>query len=83
MGFVVADFDHIVEDNPVHKRHLLVMGVQLDPVCPWPAVERRESARAQVEELRAKALEAVHSSLSEWSESLQVADVIFTKFVTE
>lgn len=38
---------------------------------------------AQVETLRAKALETVHSSLEEWLKDAQVADLLFTKFVTE
>ncbi len=37
----------------------------------------------QVEELRAKALETVHTSLGEWLKDAQVADLLFTKFITE
>ena len=37
----------------------------------------------QVEALRAKALETVHASLSEWIKDVQVADLLFTKCVTE
>jgi len=41
------------------------------------------SSGEQVEALRARALESVHASLGEWIKDVQVADLLFTKFVTE
>lgn len=41
------------------------------------------SSGEQVEALRARALESVHASLGEWIKDVQLADLLFTKFVTE
>ena len=41
------------------------------------------SSGEQVEAVRARALESVHASLGEWIKDVQVADLLFTKFVTE
>lgn len=41
------------------------------------------STGAQVELLRSRALESVHASLEVWLKDTQVADLLFTKFVTE
>ena len=74
----------ISDEDTAEKVSMYLVPIRHELIMMFSNLKYDEAdSGAQVEELRAKALEAVHSSLSEWSESLQVADVIFTKFVTE
>ena len=74
----------IADEDTAEKVSMYLIPIRHDLIMMFSNLNHDEAdSGAQVEELRSKALEAVHLSLSEWSESLQVADVIFTKFVTE
>ena len=74
----------VADEDTAEKISMYLIPIRHDLIMMFSNLEQDEAnSGAQIEGLRAKALETVQTSLSTWSEDLTVADVIFTKFVTE
>ena len=74
----------IADEDTADKVSMFLIPIRHDLIMMFSNLKHDEAnSGAQVEALRAKALETVQTSLSDWSGGLEVADVIFTKFVTE
>ena len=74
----------ISDEDTAEKVSMYLIPIRHDLIMMFSNLAHDEAnSGSQVEALRTKALETVQSSLSVWSEELKVADVIFTKFVTE
>ena len=74
----------INDEDTATKVSMYLIPIRHDLIMMFSNLNHDEAnSGAQVEALRTKALETVQTSLNGWSETLTVADVIFTKFVTE
>ncbi|MEM7466264.1 MAG: flagellar basal body-associated FliL family protein [Pseudomonadota bacterium] len=74
----------ISDEETADKIAMYLVPIRHDLIMMFSNLKHDEADTGEkVENLRAKALESVHGSLSEWSDSLQVVDVLFTSFVTE
>ena len=74
----------IADEDTADKVAMFLIPIRHDLIMMFSNLNHDEAnSGAQVEALRSKALETVQTSLGDWSSELQVADVIFTKFVTE
>ena len=74
----------VIGDDMAEQIQKYLVPVRHDLIMLFSSLKSDEAnSGEQIEALRAKALELVHTSLGEWIKDVQVADLLFTKFVTE